>query len=252
MPESLAWGPGPERVTPGTIIAQSVAGRVTFAPKPGRTVLFGRGDLDVHVCVGGTDPAVSREQGTVTCSDGLWWVANTGPRPIRLPSRLLFRDEEPVPLDKGYTALFIQGTGRREHLLEVYVAGSAGHGPAPQYGKRTLSVKTWWLSRDERLALIAVGHRYLRHDPQAQPATWKAAADYLNEARTGRRWTHKVVEHHVNVVRQRLIKGGVKGLTEKEVGKPVGNALNHNLIRELMLSTTLVPMDLAEFDTMFD
>jgi hypothetical protein len=40
----------------------------------------------------------------------------------------------------------------------------------------------------------------------------------------------------------------VPGLTREEVGEPVGNALNDNLIRELVLSTTLVPPDLALLD----
>jgi hypothetical protein len=49
-------------------------------------------------------------------------------------------------------------------------------------------------------------------------------------------------------VRERLSKGGIAGLTEAEVGQPVGNALNHNLLTELLLSTTLVPPDIAELD----
>lgn len=254
---SLAWGPGrAEPQEPGTITAQSVAGRITFAPRPGRTLLFGRADLDVHVCVGGTDEAVSREQGAITYrnrdSPGLWWVTTTGTLPIRLPSRLLYRDEDAVPLDNGYTPLFIRGTGPREHLLEIYIAGPAGHGPAPRHYDPTQPPRTWRLSRDERLAVIAVGHRYLRHDPHAQPITWHAAARYLAEAQPGRRWTHKKVARLVTDVRYRLRDGGVRGLTEKEVGRPVGNTLNHNLIRELMLSTTIVPPDLAEFDAMFD
>jgi hypothetical protein len=42
----------------------------------------------------------------------------------------------------------------------------------------------------------------------------------------------------------------VAGLTRDEVGEPVGNALNHNLITELLLTTTLVPPDLAEIDVL--
>jgi hypothetical protein len=38
---------------------------------------------------------------------------------------------------------------------------------------------------------------------------------------------------------------GVSGLTREESGEPVGSALNDNLLRELLLSTTLVPPDLA-------
>lgn len=38
-------------------------------------------------------------------------------------------------------------------------------------------------------------------------------------------------------------------LTREELGEPVGNALNDNLIRALLTSTTLVPMDLALIDS---
>jgi pSer/pThr/pTyr-binding forkhead associated (FHA) protein len=48
----------------------------------------------------------------------------------------------------------------------------------------------------------------------------------------------------VSRVRTRMSRGGVAGLTREEVGEPVGNTLNHNLIRELTESTTLVPPDL--------
>jgi hypothetical protein len=40
----------------------------------------------------------------------------------------------------------------------------------------------------------------------------------------------------------------VPGLTRDEVGDPVGNALNHNLMMELVSSATLVPPDLRVLD----
>ncbi len=49
-------------------------------------------------------------------------------------------------------------------------------------------------------------------------------------------------------MRERLSRGGVAGLTREEVGEPVGNKLNDNLIRALVLSTTLVPPDLRQLD----
>ncbi|MFF3573845.1 hypothetical protein ACFYXQ_39445 [Nocardia jiangxiensis] len=49
-------------------------------------------------------------------------------------------------------------------------------------------------------------------------------------------------------VRNRLSRAGVAGLTRAEVGEPVGNALNHNLIQELLQTTTLAPFDLAHID----
>ena len=52
----------------------------------------------------------------------------------------------------------------------------------------------------------------------------------------------------VTAVRERLSRDGIPGLTRKEIGEPVGNLLNENLIKTLMLSTTLVPPDLALLD----
>jgi len=78
------------------------------------------------VCLGEDDARVSRQHGTLHHDQGRWWLANTGQLPMRLPAaRLLFRDEEPVPLDEGYTPLFVRGSSRREHLLEVHVTGTA-------------------------------------------------------------------------------------------------------------------------------
>ena len=45
-------------------------------------------------------------------------------------------------------------------------------------------------------------------------------------------------------MRRRLSSAGVPGLTREEVGEPVGNMLNHNLIGELLRTRTLVPPDL--------
>ncbi len=46
-------------------------------------------------------------------------------------------------------------------------------------------------------------------------------------------------------VRKRLSKEyGVAGLLEEEVPQPVGNALNHNLITDLLITTTIVRSDL--------
>lgn len=54
----------------------------------------------------------------------------------------------------------------------------------------------------------------------------------------------------VAAIRARLSREGVPGLVREEVGEPVGNALNDNLMRELVLSTTLVPPDLALIDAL--
>ena len=114
---SLAYGV--PAAAPGTVFALAVTGGVRMPPRDGRKVLFGRNREDVHVCVGEDDRKVSRHQGFLLCRGDSWWMHNTGRLPIRLPgSRLLFPEEEPVPLPEGYTAVFVRGSSDREHLLE--------------------------------------------------------------------------------------------------------------------------------------
>lgn len=234
---------------PGTLYALSLNGGIAIGAKEGRTILFGRNRPDVHVCVGEDDRKVSRQQGSLAFRDGNWWLVNTGKLPLRLPgSRLLFREEEPIPLGEGYTPMFLRGSGRREHLLELYVTGADGARPASRHRDATQPPRIWRLSDDERVALVVLGQRYLLHEEYPQPLTWREAAADLAELQPDADWTHKKVEHLVVAVRNRLSRGGVPGLTREEVGEPVGNTLNDNLIRELMLSTTLVPPHLALLD----
>lgn len=244
---SLAFGVAPSK--PGTVFVSGVAGGIVVGPREGRTVLFGRNRPDVHVCVGEDDRLVSRQHGELAYHRRQWWVRTLGRRPLRLPgSRLLHPDEEALPLAEGYTPLFLSGSHGREHLLELYVTGSGGQRPPSQHRDLTHPPRMWRLRADERLALVALGQRYLLHEARPQPLSWRQAADQLAELQPGARWTAKRVEHMVVAVRDRLSRGGVAGLTREEVGEPVGNALNDNLLRELMLSTTLVPPDLALLD----
>jgi hypothetical protein len=77
----------------------------------------------------------------------------TGRLPLRLPgSRMLFPDEEPVPLGEGYTPLLVQGSSGREHLLELYVTGPAGKRPPSRHCDPTHLPRIWRLQKDERLA----------------------------------------------------------------------------------------------------
>jgi hypothetical protein len=240
---------GVPQAAPGTIYTLTLAGGIVLGPGEGRTVLFGRNRPDVHVCLGEDDLRVSRQHGTLTHRLRFWWLHNTGRLPIRLPgSRLLFENEEPVPLNEGYTPLFVRGSNNREHLLEVYVTGADGHRPTPRHLDVTQPPKTWRLDANERLALIVLGQRYLLHEARPQPLPWHVAAQQLAELQPDAGWTRKRVEHLVVGVRNRLSARGVAGLTRAEIGEPVGNALNHNLLNELLLSTTLVPPDLAVLD----
>ncbi|HEX6359410.1 FHA domain-containing protein [Actinophytocola sp.] len=241
--DSLAFGV--QRPTPGAIYALAIGGGFAVGPREGRRVVFGRNKPEVHVCIGEDDRRVSRQHGLLTCQDGRWWVSNTGRLPIRLPgSQYLFNDEDSLPLAAGYTPLFVPGTRGREHLLELYVAGDDGARPAPRPSDVTDPPRTWRLQQDERLALVVLGQRYLLHEADPQPMGRQQTADQLIELQPEAGWTARKVEHMVTAVRARLSKAGVPGLTREEVGEPVGNKLNDNLLRELLLSTTLVPPDL--------
>ncbi|WP_246842878.1 FHA domain-containing protein [Allokutzneria sp. NRRL B-24872] len=243
--DSLAFGVN-SAAPRDTLYALATLGGVSVRPSSGRTILFGRNRDDVHVCVGGDDTKVSRVHGELVYRERRWEVATTGKLPLRLPgSRMLFHGEEPIPLGEGYTPLFVRGSSGREHLLEVYVVGPDGQRPVSRHRDVTQPPKTWRLSPAERLALVVLGQRYLLHEARPQPLAWRQAADQLAELAPNDGWTAKRVEHLVVAVRTRLSRGGVPGLTREEVGEPVGNSLNDNLLRELMLSTTLVPPDLA-------
>ncbi|MEK8172055.1 FHA domain-containing protein [Streptomyces sp. M19] len=95
---------GASSPVPGTVFVLALSGGFTLRPGRKRTVTFGRNSEDVHVCLGEDDQQVSRHQGTLTHDRGQWWVSNVGRLPIRFAgNRLLFRDEEPIPLATGYT-----------------------------------------------------------------------------------------------------------------------------------------------------
>lgn len=240
---SLAFGVA--EVVPDTIYLLSVSGGVRFHPKEGRFILFGRNRPEVHVCVGEDDRRVSRSHGRVSRHGDHWWLRNIGRLPLQLPRmRMLFPEDEPFPLGPGYTPVFINGTSCRRHLMEVYVTGEDGRLPRPAPEASTLADKPWKLSATERLALVVLSQRYLLHEAYPQPLAWRQAADRLAELRPEANWTHRKVEHTIAAVRRRLSKAGVSGLTREEVGEPVGNMLNHNLIVELLHSRTLVPPDL--------
>jgi hypothetical protein len=238
---------------PGTIVVRSIAGRGVFRPGEGKAVRFGRSDEQAHVCVGVDDTQVSREQGLLTRRRGRWWVTNLGQTPMRLPgSRMLFAGEDAVPLDDGFTQMYVCGTPGREHLLEVFVVGDEQRSPFPRPDDDTRPPRPWYLSGRERLALTVLGQRYLRHEPHPQPLTWKDTLGQLVELEPAAGWTEAQLRHLVEDVRGRISRDGVSGLTEDEVGRPVGNALNDNLLRALLTSTSLVPSDLAALEASVD
>ncbi|AUI61038.1 hypothetical protein [Amycolatopsis sp. BJA-103] len=241
---SLAHGVPPAEA--GTIFASTVSGRSSMPPKEGRQLLFGRNRDDMHVCLGEDDTLISRHQGTLVHEDGVWCVRNEGKLPLRLPrSRRLFKGDEPAALPDGYTALFIHGSGGREHLLEIFVVGDDSPPPPPLTDEVTKSPSVWRLTTAERTVLVALAQRFLHQEAYPQPLSWRQIAEQLAELEPDRNWSSKKVEHIVVKVRGRLAGAGVPGLTKDEVGEPVGNALNIHLIDELLQTATLVPPDLA-------
>lgn len=243
---SLARGlpPSPQ----GTLYALGDRGGISVAPTARFTVIFGRNHAEVHVCVGEDDPRVSRQQGLLRCDGKRWTIRNVGHVPIRFPgSQLLLSDQE-EPLPVAYTPLFIRTEPGREHLLEVRIAAAPPTPSAVCHDDSTRTPATWQLSERERLVLVMLGERYLRHEAHPQPLSWSQVAEQLGELQPQAGWTAKQAEHVVSAVRNRLARNGVPGLTRDEVGEPVGNVLNHNLLFELLLSTTLVPPDLRLLD----
>jgi hypothetical protein len=238
-------------VPAGTLFVLGDRGGICVAPAARFTVIFGRNESEVHVCVGAGDPGVSRQQGLLRHEGRRWIVHNTGRLPIRFPGSQLLLHGGAEPLPVAYTPLFIRSKRDREHLLEVRVAGGAPAGlPGIRFEDRTSTriVPPWKLSDRERLVLVVLGQRYLRHEAYPQPLSYRKVAHELAELQPEAGWTSKRAEHTVVDVQARLAQSGVAGLNRIEVGEPVGNALNHNLIMELLLSTTLVPPDLRLLD----
>jgi hypothetical protein len=179
----------------------------------------------------------------LTCTGREWWLRNTGGLPIELPGGAMLLTGHEQRMHPGYTPLVISSSSRRSHLVQVRVADAdrkdaAGATNAPTRRPRDVCD----LDFQERLVLTALAQRYLGQDPYPQPLTWQQVADSLNRAPANTRsWTARAVEAKVGELRRRL---AVPGTTREEVGEPVGNLLNHNLIQALLKTTTLLPQDL--------
>lgn len=248
-PDSLARGAAPAR--PGTLHARSVAGGIKVAPQPGLTILFGRGERpEVHLPVGEDDLRVSRRHGELTYRKRQWWLRNTGRQLVRLPhGRLMHLSSEPVPLDTGYTPVFVRGSGYREHLVELYVTGHDERS-GPRRRAETLPPKVWPLDDEERMILVVMGQHYLMYEDGARPLTYRQTAEQLTYLRPDGRWTERRIEYRLVAVRRRLSDGGFPYplLHDGDGGTPWDNNLLHNLLRGLVESTTLVPPDLELLD----
>lgn len=236
---------------PGTLFALAAEGGFAVPPRPFE-LHFGRGKGDVHVAIGTRDPYVSRLHGVLTCDGGEWWLRNEGRLPIYLPDDLMVLSGHELPMEPGYTPLFINTPARRSYLLETYVVGPPGDDASEIPHLPTLEPDVYELTEDERLVLVVLAQRYLRQERYPQPVSWKQVAEDLNRIADGRDWTPKVAAHLVGAVRERLAaaRTPVPGILRNDgVGEPVGNVLNHNLIRALLKNTTLMPTDLELLKT---
>ncbi|MEV7002376.1 FHA domain-containing protein [Streptomyces sp. NPDC093982] len=248
MPLSASLARGVAPTAPGTLHARTVTGDLTVPPRPGLTVRFGRGERpDVDLGVGVDDLRVSRRHGELTYQQGQWWLRNIGQQLVRLPrGRMMHTTTEPMPLGPGYTPLFVKGSGYREHLVELYVAGHDDQGPVSRRRAQTLRPEIWPLDDDERLLLVVLGQRYLLYEEDPRPLSYAMAARQLAYLRPDVGWNERRIEYRVEDVRRRLHRTGFRYalLHDKSQGRPGDNRLLHNLLRGLVESTTLVPPDL--------
>ena len=231
---------------PGTLFVFAEEGGYAVPPRRFR-LLFGRGKGDVHVAIGTHDPYVSRLHGVLSCDGREWWLRNEGRLPIHLPDDLMVLSGHELPMEPGYTPLFINTPAHRSYLLEIHVVGQPGDAPEEIPHLPTREPDLYRLTEDERLVLVVLAQRYLRQERYPQPVSWKQVAEDLNRVAEDREWTPKVAAHLVRTVRERLAaaRTPVPGILRNDgVGEPVGNVLNHNLIRALLKNTTLLPTDL--------
>ena len=239
---SLAHGI-PQAAVSGTLFVMGSHGGMRVAPDAGLTLLFGRSEPDVHVCVGADDRQVSRQHGSIAREGSKWILHNVGKRAIRFPDSQIILRGQYAELPSTYAPLFIVTEGR-QHLLEVRIAagGMWPNGPAV-HEDETENPEKWDLSDEERLVLACLAQRYLRQEPQPQPLTWSQVAEELRHLQPQRGWTRKVASHLVKTVREKH-SSRVAGLLEKEIAPPIGNALNHNLITALLVRGVLTSEDL--------
>ncbi|HET9895040.1 MAG TPA: hypothetical protein VFQ44_08910 [Streptosporangiaceae bacterium] len=236
---------------PGSIAVRAAEGGFVVQPRK-YTLLFGRDPDEVHVAVGTDDTRVSRKHGTLTCDGTNWWLRNAGVLPIELPDgEMLLGDKDPGDNDHmrlmkpGYTPLIISSSRRRSHLVEVLIVASGTTSGGHYTIVETMPPQDIYeLSPVDRLMLTALAQRYLRHEPYPQPVTYQQVADDLYHV-DGKTRTDSAVEQRVSAIRKKL---GIAGTSRDEVGEPIGTMLNHNLIRELLRTTTLMPQDLRLLD----
>ncbi|GIG68113.1 FHA domain-containing protein [Phytomonospora endophytica] len=248
-PSSRRLADGVPSAPPGTMFARADAGGYAV-PLRKFTLHFGRERGEVHVPIGVNDPSVSRLHGVLTCDGSEWWIRNTGRLPIEIPGEPMLLSGHESPIKSGYTPMLITSRRRPAHLLEIHLVGYGRGDSHEEPHAETRPPEVYDLRLPERLVLASLAQRYLRGERHPQPVTWRQVADDLNALPDGRSWSAKSVEHIVSQLRERLASGRdpIPGILRGEVGEPVGNVLNHNLIQALLRTSTLIPEDLKLID----
>lgn len=212
---------------------------------------FGRADGDVHLPIGVDDPRISRVHGRFRCVGGEWWIRNEGsPIKVLYPEESLLLTGHERAMPRGYTPLLLGDPTERLHFLEVRIdshdRGTSAVGP----DSVTLPPQQFDLTERERLVLTCLAQNYLLGLPRPQPVTWKQIAADLNEIAGEEEWIPHRAANVTGGIRQRLSHPECKPyrvpglMSAEDRGTPIGNALNVNLIRAMIQSTTLRPDDL--------
>ena len=235
----------------GTIFALSADLGWAVPPRPFE-LLFGRDEENVNIPLGVKDKRISRVHGRLVCHGSEWTMRNEGKLPMLFPGDAMLLSGQERLVDDAYTPVYIGDLGEEVHFLELRLVGGKRHKYDAESSDDTVPPIVHPLSKTERLVLTSLAQRYLRNLPRPQPVSWRHVADDMNRLGGPKRWTESSTARVVAGVRERLsapeYKPRVAGLMRDEVfGEPLGNALNDNLIRALLQSTTLTPEDLDGF-----
>ncbi|MQM26286.1 FHA domain-containing protein [Glycomyces albidus] len=259
---SLAAGvpEAPENAVPlppaplGTVFALGEEVGWAVPPRPFE-LLFGRDEDNVNIPLGVKDKRISRVHGRLVCHGSEWTIRNEGRLPMLLPGDSMLLSGHERVIEHSYMPVYIGDLSEAVHCLEIRLIGGKRTPDDGAADDETAVPGKHDLSEIERLVLTSLAQRYLRGLPRPQPVSWRQVADDMRRSRfaADRNWNEGTAARVVAGVRERLshpeYRPRVAGLLRDEVfGEPLGNALNDNLIRALLQSTTLDPEDLRRLD----
>ncbi|MDN3239702.1 hypothetical protein [Glycomyces tritici] len=235
---------------PGTVFALSAEVGWAVPPRPFE-ILFGRDEANVNIPLGVKDKHISRIHGRLVCHGREWTMRNEGRLPMLFPGDAMLLSGQERPIQDAYTPVYIGDLSEAVHCLEIRLIGGRRAPGDVRTDDETVPPLEHPLGRVERLVLASLAQRYLQGLPRPQPVAWRQVADDMRRSplASERNWNEGTAARIVAGVRERLshpdYRPRVEGLLRDEaLGEPLGNALNDNLIRALLQSTTLVPEDL--------